>query len=494
MDVWNQSGAAGGKPGNGPPDGGAEPAPKLELTVSTDRMAVYLRVKPAFPGQAVPSSFVLDFLEKNGIVYGVLRDDVESFCRDKRYYAELVCARGLEPVDEKDAELECHFRTDQDVMPKQKEDGTVDFRELGLVQNVAKGDVLCRIVMPEKGRNGIDIYNRPVPYRRGRVPAFPSGSNTVISEDRLTMTAAIDGCVEYKNSVLNVNSMFVVHGDVDGSSGNINFLGSVTVQGDVREGFSVKAGKDITIRGMVEGAYVKAGGSIAISNGMKGMGRGKLCAQGNIAGKYFENVTMECGGDVYADVIMNSVVTAGGSVVLRGRQALLIGGRVRAGRQVYANSIGTDSNVRTEVAVESDRLQALLLEEGESLSRLEAQMDSARREASGLRDRISEYTREISANRDVARLQPLLKSAIVQKSRNVETIHSLEVRIREARDRQESYMSFRVAGVRTIHSGTKITVGNFTQLLDSDYSYTKFYSDRERLESGPLLPSDILSY
>lgn len=82
----------------------------------------------------------------------------------------------------------------------------------------------------------------------------------------------------------------------------------------------------------------------------------------------------------------------------------------------------------------------------------------------------------------------------MEKSRNAETIRTLDKKIREARDRQESYMNFRVAGVHTIYSGTKITIGSYTQLLNSDYSYTKFYSDRERLESGPLLPSDILSY
>lgn len=490
MNVLNHSNAAW----ENKPDGEAEPAPEIELNVSTDRMTVYLRVKPAFPGQTVPGGFILDFLTKKGIVYGVLKDDIESFCTQKKYYAELVCARGLEPVDEEDARMEYRFRTDAETMPKQKEDGTVDFRELGLVQNVSKGDVLCRIVMPEKGRDGVDIYNHRVFYKRGRMPAFPSGSNTVISDDRLTLTAAIDGCIEYKKSVLNVNSLFVIRGDVDSASGNIDFRGSVTVQGDVREGFSVKAGGDIIVRGMVEGANMEAGGSITISNGMKGMGRGRLRAGGNITAKYFENVSMECGGDVYADVVMNSRVAAVGSVVLRGRQALLIGGKVKAGRQVYANSIGTDSSVRTEVMIESDRLQALLLEEGESLSSLQTELNYARREEGSLRDQISEYTRALAAKKDMERIQILLKSAIMQKSKNAETVSVLDRKIREARERQESYMSFRVVGVRTVFSGTKITIGSFTQLLNNDYSYIKFYSDRENLKNGPLLPSDILSY
>lgn len=484
MDVLSQSNAAGE----------GEPEPEIELNVSTDRMTAYLRVKPAFSGQTVPVGFLLDFLAKKGIVYGVLKDDIESFCTQRKFFTELVCAQGLEPVDEEDAKMEYHFRTDAEAMPKQKEDGTVDFRELGLVQNVSKGDVLCRIVMPAKGKDGTDIYGHTVPYKRGKLLAFPSGSNTVVSEDRRTLTAGIDGCIEYKNSILNVNSLFVVRGDVDSASGNIDFRGSVTVQGDVREGFSVKAGGDIAVRGMVEGAVMEAGGSITISNGMKGMGRGRLRAGGNITGKYFENVSMECGGDIYADVVMNSRAEAAGSVILRGRQALLIGGRVKAGHQIYANSIGTDSNVRTDVMIESDRLENLLLEEGESLTSLQAQLDYARKEESSLRDQISGYTRALAAKKDTEHIQTMLKSAIVQKSRNAETISILDRKIREARQRQESYMSFRIVGVHTVFSGTKITIGSFTHLLNNDYSYIKFYSDRENLKNGPLLPSDILSY
>lgn len=490
MGVLDPSRIVGENPGGAP-----EAEPEFELTVSTDRMTTYLRVKPAYPNQEIKSDKILDFLQKNGISYGILRDDIERFCQEKRFFTELVCARGLEPVDEEDARMEYCFRAGEDALPMQKEDGTVDFHELGTVQSVKKGDVLCRIVLPEKGKDGIDVFNHAVAFQHGRVPEFPSGENTVISEDRLTLSSLIDGCIEFKKSVLNVNNVFVVHGNVDSASGNIDFLGAVTVQGDVLEGFSVKAGKDIVVRGMVEGARLESGGDIIISKGMKGMGRGRLVSAGNIVGKYFENVTMECGGDVCADIIMNSMIRAAGSVLLRGRNALLLGGRTQSGCRIDAGCIGNRNGARTDTVIVSEKLQNLLLESGESPAVLQARLDNVYKEDSGLRDRIRTYTDMLSVGKgDTARIQSALKNLILQKGRNAETVHNLKKQIQEAQARQASYMDFHVAGIHTIYAGTKIAIGNFTQLLNNDYSYTKFYSEREGLVNGPLMPSDIQSY
>lgn len=113
---------------------------------------------------------------------------------------------------------------------------------------------------------------------------MPSGTNTVISEDKLSLLAAVDGCIENLHSRINVNDVFIVRGNVDSASGNVNANGSVIVQGDVMEGFSVKAGQDISVRGMVEGAILEAKGTISLSNGMNGMGRGTLKAGAILSG------------------------------------------------------------------------------------------------------------------------------------------------------------------------------------------------------------------
>lgn len=485
---WNPVVAGDAEPGEIEED----QKPNMELQVSTDNMTAYLRVQPAKNGnRSVSYEEIIDFLQQHGIVYGIQEDAIRDFCENKKFYLELTCAQGIEPVDEKDGKLEYLVRIDQNTAPKVQEDGTVDFRDLGLVQNVSKGDVLCRMNPPGGGADGIDIYQHPAPFHKGRVPKFPGGRNTVISEDGLTLTAAIDGCVEYKNANLNINDAFVVRGDVSSKSGNIDFTGTVTVMGDVLEGFIVRAGGSLVIRGMVEGATLEAGENVTISNGMHGMGRGSIRAGGNITGKFFENVSLESGGDIFADAVLNSNVTAKGSVVLKGRNALLAGGRCCAGKRVLANVIGSTSNTRTDVVIESEKLTKLLLEtSGNEEEGLKARLSSLKETENNLKMKIDSLTKSMMKSADPARDKALLREDIRKKSETNVQIKELEKTIGQCEKQGKSFVDYCIIGIKTIYAGTKVKIGDFSQLLASDYSNMKFYSDREHIVSGPVLPSD----
>jgi uncharacterized protein len=470
----------------------AEQKPELELQVATDKMAAYLRVQATPNGnREVTCEEIMEFLRRAGICYGVFDGAIREYCEKKQFFLELKCAEGLAPVDEENGKIVYNFRTEQSNAPQQKEDGTVDYMNLGLVQNVSAGDVLCRILPPSSGRDGIDIYNIPVPYVRGKTPKFPSGKNTVISEDGLTLTAALDGCIEYKNAMLNIDDAFVVHGDVGSSSGNITFTGTVTVQGDVREGFTVKAGRDIIIRGFVEGATIEAGGNVTIAKGMNGMGKGVIRAEGDISGKYFENVSLFCKGDVYADVVMNSRTQAGGSVFLKGRNALLIGGSCQVGRRVYAGTIGNENNSHTEVCIASQELQKLLSDlAGGETEKLRAGLAAAKEKEAISKTKITTLTREIVGNQNADAIKAELRSAILKKGRIEAEIRELQGKIAASEKHKQSFVDFNIIGVKTVFAGTKLKIGSFVQILSENFNNIKFYSDRGSILNGPVLPSD----
>lgn len=469
-----------------------EQKPELELQVATDKMAAYLRVKAAPNGNRdVSYEEIMEFLRQAGICYGVYDEAVREYCDKKQFFLELKCAEGLPPVDEENGKIIYNFRTEQNNAPMQKDDGTVDYMNLGLVQNVSAGDLLCTIVPPATGRDGIDIYNAPVPYQRGKTPKFPSGKNTVISDDGLTLTSAIDGCIEYKNAMLNINDAFLVHGDVGSSSGNIAFSGTVTVQGDVREGFTVKAGKDVIIRGFVEGATIEAGGNVTIAKGMNGMGKGVIRAEGDISGKYFENVSLFCKGDVYADVIMNSRTQAEGSVLLKGRNALLVGGSCQVGKRVYASTIGNENNSHTEVCIVSQELQKLLssLTNGET-EKLRAEMASDKEKEATFKAKITALTKQIAGNQNADDIKTELRSMIMKKSRIEAEIRAIEEKITVSEKSKQSFSDYCIIGLKTVYAGTKLKIGSFVQILSENFVNIKFYSDRGSIVNGPVLPSD----
>ena len=76
----------------------ASKEPKIELSVSSDKMEASIRVHPAMEGQTVSVDKIMEFLKANGIVYGILEGIVRDFCDNKKYFLDLVCARGLPPT------------------------------------------------------------------------------------------------------------------------------------------------------------------------------------------------------------------------------------------------------------------------------------------------------------------------------------------------------------------------------------------------------------
>ncbi|MEG1972261.1 MAG: FapA family protein, partial [Oscillospiraceae bacterium] len=131
------------------------------------------------------------------------------------------------------------------------------------------------------------------------------------------------------------------------ASGNILFVGTVHVKGDVSNGFSVRAGGNIVIDGVAENAVLVAGGNIVISGGMKGMGKDLMVAEGNICTLFMENAHVKAKGSVYADVILNSEVECETCVRLMGQSGKLIGGRLTAGEALLAMELGNNSNMPT---------------------------------------------------------------------------------------------------------------------------------------------------
>ena len=472
-----------------------EPKPQFDLTVSVDNMLAFLRVKPANADQVVTYDEVVDYLTQKGITYGICEDDIRDFCETRKFYTELLCAKGDLPVDGEDGSITYNFSTNTDFRPKERADGTVDFRDLDMVKNIAKGEELCRITPPVPGKDGTDVFNRTVPFKPGRSPLLPGGINTAVSEDGLALIAEVDGCINFTSSRIDVSEVFIVRGDVNSASGNINSIGSIIVQGDVREGFSVKAGKDISIHGMTEGAIIEAGGNITISNGMNGMGKGSLKAGGNIVGKYFENSILTAKGDIYADVLMNCRATAGGSIILKGNKASLIGGKYEAGQKIVAHNIGTGTSKATKVSIQSPKLNDLLVigSEEESMEALEQQLTNAKNDLEDFQSKFADLRAQIRADNQMEpeKQSQMIKAAIIKKAKMADEVQNIKDKLKIAGEKKNSLSEFKIVGSSVVYIGTKMSIGPFNLTLMNDYSNMKFYANADEIVFSPVLPSDF---
>lgn len=470
--------------------------PDINIRISRDSLTAYIKVKIYSDEQTVTEEDVLTMLANTGIKNGIKKEEIKAYCESKEYYNEVVVAEGSEPVAGADGFIEYMFETDDGIKLVENEAGVVNFRELNVIKSVRAGDVLCKATPPTEGQNGINVYGEAILPKAGKPADIKSGENTELSANGLELKAAADGCIDYNKSTgaVGVTELYNVRGDVNSAVGNLDCLGSIIINGDVREGFIVKAKKDILIKGVIEGAHIIAGGTITISNGMNGMGIGTIEAGGDIISKYFENTEItSTGGSVYSDVIINSNVNANQAVVLKGGKGSLIGGNCTAGKMVYAAVIGARTNAPTSVTIESKEFRDALIPDQENVKIKEAlRADLVNLEADkvNVEGKLAELQAVETDDPAIVAARKELGVAVVDVNAEIAAINK---KIEEISSSVSALGEYKIVATKTCYNGVKITMAYLYMHCVDDYAATKFFVSEHKITPGLILPSDKLN-
>ena len=217
----------------------------VKVVVSDNHLEANMCVfSPQFSGKDITVEAMRQALKDEHVVYGIDEELLEEIAANKLYDKIFTVASGYAAVDGENGRVKNLFDTDKKLVPRKLEDGSVDYRDLGLIVNVRVNDLICEIVPETQGEEGMNVYGQVIAPRPGRPPLVPQGSNTVISADGTKLFAAESGNLVYMGGRFNVVTTFQISSDIDVKTGNINFLGDVVIKGSVQEGFSVTAGKN----------------------------------------------------------------------------------------------------------------------------------------------------------------------------------------------------------------------------------------------------------
>ncbi len=308
---------------------------------------------PSNDGKLMDADAIKADLDKHGIKFGIDMNAIKQFTEERIYLKEYVVAVGKLAVQGKDGKVEYNFNREQKIKPKLLEDGTVDFRDLDIINRVKAGDVLARIENEVMGECGYTVLGKEIQPRPVTKVKVSYGKNIKMSDDGTQLLSEINGHV-----VLIENKLFVSNvmefKNIDMSTGNINYDGNVIVKGDIRGGFTVTSSGNIDVYGIVEGAALKAEGNIVLRCGIQGGGKGKLEAKGNIVAKFLENSTVIAGGDIQSEALIHCNVSVRGEINLIGKKGLIVGGIVRAAKKITAKTVGTPMGVDTIIEVGTD--------------------------------------------------------------------------------------------------------------------------------------------
>ncbi|MDD4444757.1 MAG: FapA family protein [Eubacteriales bacterium] len=324
----------------------------IDVQVSDDGMAGYIKMEEVEGAtEAISVSQIKEALAREKIVHGIDENVLEKLAQRPIYRIRMQVAQGIKPVDGENGQVVYHVEKDADYHPDYTEEGTVDYKSLNYFQTAKKDQLLCEIISETEGTEGINIYGVSVPARRGNPPISPMGKNTVLSEDGTRLLAACDGVIKYTRDKVDIQETLNIPSNVDQLTGNIDFTGDVVIGGDVCDGFSVKSGGNIIVKGVVECARLEAAGSIHISNGINGGDRADIIAGSDFRSLYIENAVLHVQGNIYADYIIGSIVTCMGNVELMGRKELIIGGEIKVSGNINAREIGNESERVTLIEV-----------------------------------------------------------------------------------------------------------------------------------------------
>lgn len=448
----------------------------VEVKVSPDKMTAFIEISPPQNnGEDVTFEKIKGALDAAGVKHGVIDSILLHMTAAPTYGRQIEIAYGTAPVDGQNGEIHYQYEANRSAKPKEREDGTVNFWELDILQNVHKGDLLCTIQKATDGEAGMNVLGETVPAKPGKNVQVPFGKNVTFNEDKTEIHAGMDGNLIIGNNQITVDPVFRVNGDVDGTTGNIDFIGSVIITGTVRSGFKVKAAEDVTIHGMVEGASVEAGGKVVIAGGVFGNLKDKIICKGDLKCKFVENVTIRCEGNITCEYMANSDVMCEGEIELVGNRALLVGGNYIVLKHVKAKNIGSETGAKTHIQLGS---YGHTLEEK---TKLENQFKEAVNNENKLLQIIN-YLNELKKNQGwlPEDKEDMLKKSIQTKTKILleKSTINRQLEAIKATINYEGKQSLTCSN--TLYRGTKITIKNAIFIAEEDYVHKTFFYDEQQ--------------
>lgn len=444
-----------------------------KFSVTPDNMQAYIRFyAPSVGGEEMTAEELLKDLEVKGITHGIKKDVVDAYFAKREYCTNILIAEGTAPVQGKDAYIEYYFNTDKKAKPTLKEDGSVDFFQLNVVQHCNKGDVLAKLVPEEPGKAGINLSGESVRPREVKKAVLKYGKNIEISEDNTTLTSLVNGHVELVEDRVFVSDVLVVE-NVDTATGNIDYEGSVQVNGNVCTNFHVKAKGNIEVKGVVEGAYLEAGENIIIARGMNGMSRGELKAGGNIIAKFLENAKAEADGYVASESILHSNVIAGTEINVDGKRGFITGGKVSAAHSVNVKTLGSSMGADTTVEVGADPNMKLRVQE------LQKQIGEDSKALKSIQQVLIATKQKLAQG---AKLNPeqlkYIQSLATANQQKMEAINANTAELDKLQEQLTGDENAHIIVRGTVYPGTKICIGDVSMVVQKEAQYSRFVKSR----------------
>ncbi|NRA66609.1 MAG: DUF342 domain-containing protein [Pseudobacteriovorax sp.] len=312
-------------------------------------------------------------LSAHGIKFG-FEDPViaiQSMLKGGKNPTGMVIARGVEARAGLDVFLHpVYLDKDEE---EHKDDEDIDIRSMQNRRVVEPGDVIAELRYRDEDV-GTDVFGDEVhavveeSVKRVRV-----GRNVEFDEAG-RIISKIHGMPQIREMRVDCSQIFVHNGDINLSSGNISFEGSVEVNGNIESGAVVTVSENLTVNGTIGQAFIACSGNLFVKRGVVTSMKGLVEVGGKMTADFVENSRLMVRGDlIVAQSVINSDAIVGGKLQIKApRTGIIGGGHISVREHIITGNlgfedgrkticrIGVDWVVERKIAINESRLEKIL--------------------------------------------------------------------------------------------------------------------------------------
>ncbi len=448
------------------------------VTLSSDKMKAYIELKPPIGGGAAPTLTSLEHaLAEHNVCYGVNAGILKRLAETPLYEEHILVALGDKPVNGENGSFTLLFNATKSFKAKERPDGSIDFHNLDIVENVSKDQLLCTITPPKEGVDGLSVTNRRILHKKGKPLPSMTGKNTRLGDDGVSVFSNIDGQVEFDGKKIHVNECLYVK-NIDFSTGNVKVNGNLFIQGTVQQGLSVEAGGNIDVQGTVESALLKASGNIILHSGITGS---QLHCDGDLTSRFIENCTVFAKGSIDSEYILNSRIQCGQCLLIKGSRSKFLGGSCLVGQSIISRDIGSPAGVKSELELGTN---PEIIEKQQEIVRLIPDLE---RQNQSLKPLIDLFQKLRDANRLTPDKQTIYENIMATYHENKNRIETAIMELEHINENIVTKGYGKIICTGTIYPGTRVKFGSANMVVTSALQNTSIYYDKGEIRQGPAL-------
>ncbi|MFB0979450.1 MAG: FapA family protein [Alteromonadaceae bacterium] len=467
----------------------------ITISIEKDEMSASAEISTALGGKHLSAKAILNSAQQSGVTKGFTKEQLLGLAHKaaKEPPGSIVkgeIAKGKEPVNGDNSQIKLLVQSAQDriLRPKEREDGSVDMRDLGDIICVKVGEPLAKKIPLSEGEKGFTVTGTPIEPVAGEDVNMQVGEGTAISKkNNQVLISTLIGLPRIIENGMEVDGVYRIK-NVDVSTGHIKFEGSVIIDGDICEGMRVAATGDISVGGFVESATLDAGGDITIGTGIIGRKQDvedilvdeiqmsvSINAKGKVYAKYCQYAEISCHSLRIENQMMHSIIDVEETLWLGSEDKAngkLIAGYIQAGKSVHAGIVGATAGSTTIISF-SKKVEDMK----EHLEDIEAKLKIDTEKAAELQIAVNKLNKLPKDKVNPDMLNKVVSTYKFHANRMAEFLNEKE----SFEERLQSYMtSVFVEATEKLYHGVQLIVGDFHDKTRREYGPTKMsYKERK---------------